>query len=299
MPISTTIVEFVINHGHGVRTSDAQQDSRFDGGKSIMQAGIREAMCVPMRGRYELMGVIYVDTTSADGFQLEATQASRFNDHLLRLLLAIGRQTALALENLRYQESMISAERLAAVGQTAAIMSHHIKNILQGVRGGSYLVDQGLADENLDQIRNGWGIVERNQDRIYNLVMDMLTFSKERDPKLVLISMDELIDEVCDLMQQRLVDRNIQLIKEIDGDLPKTMVDPEGFHRAILNFVVNSIDALEDKEDPKITIHCRYDPSDESFHLDVEDNGSGIDPGGRAKPVFDYSNRARGRLERG
>ena len=278
MPISTTIVEFVINNGHGVRTSDAQQDSRFDGGKSIMQAGIREAMCVPMRGRYELMGVIYVDTTSDDGFQLDPTRTNQFNDHLLRLLLAIGRQTALALENLRYQESMISAERLAAVGQTAAIMSHHIKNILQGVRGGSYLVDCGLADENMDQIRNGWRIVERNQDRIYNLVMDMLTFSKERDPKLELISVPDLIDEICDLMQQRLAERDIELVKEIDESLPMTMVDPEGFHRAILNFLVNSIDALQDTEKPRITIRCRFESSDESFHLDVEDNGSGIDP---------------------
>ena len=39
------------------------------------------------------------------------------------------------------------AERLAAIGQTIAALSHHIKNILQGVRGGSYLIDLGLKEQ--------------------------------------------------------------------------------------------------------------------------------------------------------
>jgi len=41
---------------------------------------------------------------------------------------------------------MVQAERLAAVGQTIASLSHHIKNILQGVRGGSYLIEMGMKD---------------------------------------------------------------------------------------------------------------------------------------------------------
>ena len=115
MPISTSIVEYVISHGHGVRTSDAQHDSRFDGGASIAKSGIREAMCVPMHGRYELMGVIYVDTT-VSAPHLQSPNTSRFNDQQLRLLLAIGRQSALAIENFRYQDALVTAERLGAVG---------------------------------------------------------------------------------------------------------------------------------------------------------------------------------------
>lgn len=277
MPISTTIVEYVIQNGHGVRTSDAQHDSRFDGGQSILKAGIREVMCVPMHGRYELMGVIYVDTTTSP-MQYDDSEPGQFNDRLLRLLLAIGRQSALAIENFRYQDSMISAERLAAVGQTVAIMSHHIKNILQGVRGGGYLVEMGLKEENNTLIRKGWTIVERNQERIYNLVMDMLTFSKERDPKLELTAIKSVVEDVAELMQQRLADRGIELRVDIDDSLPQSMIDPEGFHRAILNLIINAIDALEDQQQPRIMISCRFSPSDEMFHLDIADNGTGIDP---------------------
>src|SRR6185436_16643504 len=104
---------------------------------------------------------------------LEGGSAGKFSEDTLRLMVAIGRQSALAVEDNRYQQALVKAERFAAVGQTITILSHHIKNILQGVRGGSYLIDMGLKDHNEDLVRKGWGIVEKNQDKIYQLVMDM------------------------------------------------------------------------------------------------------------------------------
>ena len=61
-------------------------------------------------------------------------------------MIAIAHQAALAVEDTSYYKAMVQAERLAAVGQTIATLSHHIKNILQGVRGGSYLIELGLED---------------------------------------------------------------------------------------------------------------------------------------------------------
>ncbi|MFN0198877.1 MAG: FHA domain-containing protein, partial [Planctomycetaceae bacterium] len=183
MPVSQSIVEVVVREGRSVRTTDARSDQRFLPGQSILQAGIREAMCVPMQGHFELVGVVYVDiTTPAERVLATNGPIQIFDEGLLRLLAAIGRQTALAIENNRYQQALIKAERLATMGETIATLSHHIKNILQGIRGGSYLIDMGLNDHNEEIVRKGWDIVEKNQSKIYNLVMDMLTFSKERQP---------------------------------------------------------------------------------------------------------------------
>ncbi len=52
---------------------------------------------------------------------------------------------------------MVQAERLAAVGQTIATLSHHIKNILQGIRGGSYLIEMGLAEHDEQIVAQGLG----------------------------------------------------------------------------------------------------------------------------------------------
>ena len=59
-------------------------------------------------------------------------------------MVAIGHQAGLAVENTIFYNDKIQAERLAAVGQTIATLSHHIKNILQGIHGGSSLIDLGL-----------------------------------------------------------------------------------------------------------------------------------------------------------
>ena len=45
-------------------TSDARQDDRWNPAASIVQMGIREAICVPMQGRYDVVGVIYIDTST-------------------------------------------------------------------------------------------------------------------------------------------------------------------------------------------------------------------------------------------
>ena len=111
-------------------------------------------------------------------------------------MVAIGHQAGLAIENTVFYNDKIQAERLAAVGQTIATLSHHIKNILQGIRGGSSLIDLGLKDKDESIVRRGWTIVEKNQTKIYNLVMDMLSFSKDREPDLELADLNETIGDV-------------------------------------------------------------------------------------------------------
>ncbi|MEZ6065299.1 MAG: ATP-binding protein [Planctomycetaceae bacterium] len=272
-PVSRTIVEYVIQHGHGIQTSDARHDDRFEEGQSILQAGIREAMCVPIQGRYDLLGALYVDTTT--NASAPAPPKPRFSTRLLTLLVAIGRQSALAVENNRYQQALLSAERLAAVGQTIAMLGHDIKNILQAMRGGSYLIDSGLKKEDHDLVRRGWGIVERNQDRIFNLVMDMLSYSKDRPPRLQVADLNRTVLEVAELVQARADLQETELIVETD-ELPASLFDPDAIHRAVLNVVTNALDALDGQADGRVTLSTRYDEASHSLVLDVADNGPGI-----------------------
>lgn len=274
MPVSRSIVDYVLKKGEGVRTSDARDDSRFASGLSIVSGGIREAMCVPMPGRYELMGVLYVDTT----VQMEQTGPGqdKFTDEHLNLLAAIGRQSALAVEDNRFQESLVKAERLAAVGQTITMLSHHVKNILQGLRGGSYLVDMGLRDHDEEVIQQGWAICEKNQDRIYHLVMDMLTFGKERQPKLEPGDINALATEVCELMQARASDIGVELRIALDNNVPTAMFDAEGIHRAALNTVINALDAVEQQDEAIVEVRTGASDDNSEVWIEVADNGPGI-----------------------
>jgi signal transduction histidine kinase len=293
LSVSRTIVDYVLQKRTGVRTTNAQADQRFIPGNSILQTGIREAMCVPMQGRNELVGVLYVDTFTPPEKVLRAAQpVSHFDEGQLRLLVAVGRQAALVVEDDRYQQALIKAERLAAVGQTIATLSHHIKNILQGVRGGSYLIDMGLSEHNEDLVRKGWAIVDKNQGRIYNLVMDMLTYSKERQPAMTSSDLNAVAGDVVELLQSRAREIGCQLTFEPQSGIPASVFDAEGIHRAVLNVAANALDAVEGAESPAVSIRTQFDPGG-ALCVTITDNGPGIEPE-RLQQIFNLFESTKG-----
>jgi signal transduction histidine kinase len=277
MSISKTILDYVIQHKEGVLTSDAGEDARWDSAASIVQAGVCEAICVPMQGRYDVVGVIYIDTsTTPQQILQQGRLKNKFTEEHLKLMVAIGHQAALAVEDTSYYSAMVQAERLAAVGQTIAMLSHHIKNILQGIRGGSYLIEMGLKNHDENVVRKGWDMVDRNQNRISSLVMDMLTFSKEREPDPVPSNLNEVVGDVIELARSRATECTVSLEWIPAAEMPTLTFDPEGIHRAVLNVVTNALDACDKNELSRVRVMTEHSPKDNRVRVIVEDNGTGI-----------------------
>jgi signal transduction histidine kinase len=295
MAISRTILDYVLANRAGVLTSDAQDDDRFASGNSVVRTGVREAICVPLQGRYDIVGVIYVDTTTPLAEAVESGRR-RFGDDHLKLMIAIAHQAALAVEDTTYYSAMVQAERLAAVGQTIATLSHHIKNILQGIRGGSYLVEMGLAGDDLAMARKGWDIVNRNQNKISSLVMDMLSYGKDREPEPVPSDLAALIAEIVETVHQRAEELGAAIHWQPPADLPALLFDPEGISRAVLNVVTNALDAVEGRPDPTISIEVGIDQEAGRVRITVADNGAGMSPETLARifNVFVSTKGARG-----
>lgn len=296
MPVSRSITNYVLRNGHAVRTSDAQHDSRFMGGNSIASSNICEAICAPMRGHEELLGVLYIDVTTRGSEDTALHYGQRLTDEHLKTVLAVARQSALAVESRRFQDAFLKAERFAAMGQTVAVLSHHVKNILQGIRGGSYLIQMGLDQTDEELIRQGWGIVDRNQTRIYELVMDMLSFTKDRVPRLELAELNDVCAEVAELGKARAEDCGVVFSYRPEPELPLAEFDREGIHRAVLNIVANGIDAVEGSDKGAVVLQTGYDHVNETMLVAVSDNGPGIPEDQRASVfnVFESSKGSRG-----
>jgi len=309
--ISQTILDYVVDRNEGVLTSNARDDDRWDAAKSILRLGVREAICVPMQGRYHVVGVIYIDTSLTPQRILQQGSANKFTQEHLKLMIAIAHQAALAVEDTSYYKAMVQAERLAAVGQTIASLSHHIKNILQGVRGGSYLIEMGMkdhakaiadgamnvesAEKAVDIMRKGWGIVEKNQERISTLVMDMLTFSKEREPVPEPANLNELTADVVELMKTRAADDGVDLVWLPAPTMPTLLFDPESMHRAVLNIITNAIDACHDREAGRVEVSTQYSNDERMARVQVIDNGSGIEKDDLEKIFAVFVSRKGGR----
>src|SRR3954469_5377182 len=309
--ISQTILDYVVERNEGVLTSNARDDDRWDAAKSILRMGVREAICVPMQGRYDVVGVIYIDTSITPQRMLQKGSSNKFNQEHLKLMIAIAHQAALAIEDTNYYKQMVQAERLAAVGQTIASLSHHIKNILQGVRGGSYLIEMGMkdhakaitagqidvdtAEKAVDIMRKGWGIVEKNQERISALVMDMLTFSKEREPVPEPADLNELVADAVELMKTRATEAGVELDWLPAPTMPTLMFDPECMHRAVLNIITNAIDACNERENGRVEISTQFSNDERMARVAVVDNGSGIEKDDLEKIFAVFVSRKGGR----
>ena len=295
--ISRTILDFVLKNEEGVLTSNAKDDRRWNTSASIEASGVCEAICVPMKGRYGVVGVLYIDTMVNATMQSETpnrssqTQLHVFDEEHLKMMVTIGHQAALAIEDTHFYQTTIQTEKLAAVGQTIANLSHHVKNILQGLKGGGYMVHEGLKRNELEPIRAGWEICEKTHNRIESLVLDMLTMSKEREPKRESTNLVLLIQDALSIAQAPARDANVQLVWNPPADPQTACVDPEGIHRAVLNLILNAIDATSGRPDAKVSIAllCTQD----STRIEIEDNGVGI-PQSQLQTIFSLFESTKG-----
>ncbi|MBX3398534.1 MAG: FHA domain-containing protein [Gemmataceae bacterium] len=276
LAVSRTIVDHVLKEQAGILIANAAEDDRFRAGPSVARHRLREVICVPMRGRHETVGVLFLDTQTG-------VDDARFTDDHLQLAIAIAHQAGLAVEETRYYGAMLHAERLAAVGQTIAGMSHHIKNIMQGVRFGSDMVRTALKDDDRELLAKGWRLVEKNQARIDDLILDMLSYSKERDPIIETTDLVELVQDVLELVRGRAAEAKVALAFAPPADFPKVPCDADGVHRALLNLVGNAIDALDGRANGTVSLELRL--VGDRVELDVRDNGPGI-PADQHEEIF-------------
>jgi signal transduction histidine kinase len=282
--VSRTIIEHVLKERQGVLVADAAEDDRFRGGESIFRHNIREVICVPMRGRHETVGVLFLDTL-ASVRPTAAPAAVKFAEDHLHLAVAVAHQAALAVEETRYYQALVNAERLAAVGQTIAALSHHIKNIMQGVRFGGDMVRTGLDAGDTELLVKGWKLVEKNQARIDELVLDMLSYSKDREPAAEPTDLPALVADVLEVVRGRAADANVELAFRPPAGLPPVPCDPDGIHRALLNVVGNALDAVDGRENPRVEVDVHLADGGAWAEVVVSDNGPGI-PAEKLDDIF-------------
>ena len=179
----------------------------------------------------------------------------------------------------RLEHELVNSERLAAIGQTVAGLSHGIKNILHGLKGGSYLVDIGIKKGDTDRLKNGWQMVKKNIDRTADLVLDLLSYSKEREPEYGNCVPNEIAEEVIELLEDNARENHVRLLKELDPSIGTVSMDAHTIHSALLNLTSNAIDAclFDENTDKDWYVNLKTTrESDRLIRFDVSDNGSGM-----------------------
>lgn len=224
------------------------------------------ALCVAVRTPERTLGALWVDRAAARG---------AFDERHLRLLQAVGVHLGLLLRHGELVRAALARERLAAMGETVATLSHSIKNILQALRGGADAVELALSRGDLTMANEGWSILARNLDRIHSLTRNMLAYAKERALDLTSCAPNELVREIAELMAPAAHRKRARLELDLDEGLPAIRMDPDAIHQAVINLVSNAIECVPDRTG-HVRLSTRWLVESGSCEIGVSDNGPGI-----------------------
>jgi signal transduction histidine kinase len=154
------------------------------------------------------------------------------------------------LERLVEEKSrkLIDAERMAAIGETVAGLSHTIKNIASGLKGGTFVLEKGIELDDKTYLTQGWQMVKGNVDKIKNLSLNLLNYAKSAEVHYEICDPNQPAKEVAELMTPAAKEHSIALKTRFAENLTPMRFDPEGIHLCLLNLITNAMDACKEDE---------------------------------------------------
>ncbi|MFZ2089572.1 MAG: GAF domain-containing protein, partial [Desulfobaccales bacterium] len=193
-------------------------------------------------------------------------------------------------ERKRMEEELLRSERLAALGNMAAHISHEIKNPLMLIGG---FARQVLKDTGQEQQANRekLQIIVDEVKRLESFLVEVGGYAKLSEPNLAPGDMNDLIRDLCQRLEPSLQEGGIQLVLDLAPNLPPTRFDPVHMRQALLNIAKNAIEAME--KGGTLTIVSK--PGASGIELEIADTGEGIPPD-RLNKIFQpfYSTKAKG-----
>lgn len=169
---------------------------------------------------------------------------------------------------------MRSEEKFAATGRIARTIAHEVRNPLTNIN----LASDQLKNEFLQKEENSaflFDMINRNSNRINQLISDLLNSTKFSELNYVKTGINDFIDETLKDAEDRIKLDKIQLVKKYSSRNCAISVDKAKMKIALLNIIINAIEAMERQENKILTIETR--PVKDKCEIIITDNGPGMD----------------------
>jgi signal transduction histidine kinase len=145
------------------------------------------------------------------------------------------------------------------------------------------MLNTGMAKDKAPMMKEGWAMVQRNIERVSDLALNLLMYSKAREPEITVCKCNELVREAVNLLKDRATEHRVKLTTILDPNLKEAYLDRDGMHNVLLNLISNAIDAcIYDTATSKaweVTVTTKIETdidSGETMVLEVSDNGCGM-----------------------
>ena len=268
---------------------DIQSDPRVLYPKEAVEEGIWMILDIPLRLRDDIIGII----------RIFFSEPRKFEKEELNFIVAISEQCACAIDKARLIEEQQSrfhllasqTEKLSSLGRMAAGIAHEINNPLGGILLFSSNMLKKVPEDG--PLKEGLEVIISESQRCKGIIQGLLEFSRDRTAKKVMTNINDIIDKVVNMLDNKFSINRIQVLKQIDREMPDTKLDVNQMQQVFVNLLLNAVEAI--KENGVITIKSYPGPDRESGIVEIEDTGCGIHLDDLAK-IFDpfFSTKSNG-----
>jgi len=175
-----------------------------------------------------------------------------------------------AEERLRLKEQLSRAERLSAMGEMAAGISHEIRNPLGIIRSSAELLKKKVAK--VDPANPLPDVIVEEASRLNNIITDFINFARPRSPILSPCRVEDIIEKNIAFLSVQITEGSYFIEKIYNTPLPDIMADAPLLHQSFLNIFINAMQAMP--EGGRIGLSLRTVGS--RLIIDIDDDGQGI-----------------------
>jgi signal transduction histidine kinase len=174
-------------------------------------------------------------------------------------------------ENEKFRQEIAQTEKLKSIATFASGMAHEIKNPLTVIKTFTEYLPKKLNDKEF--VEKFFPIVNKEVDRINELVHDLLEYSKPSPLVLKATNINKLINDTLDILNNQLIIKKINTIRELDEkNSNELLIDSKQIKQSFLNIFINAIDALPSGGYLRITTESQ----ERKFIIKITDTGCGI-----------------------
>ncbi|MCU0726312.1 MAG: PAS domain S-box protein [Planctomycetes bacterium] len=181
----------------------------------------------------------------------------------------------------RMHRRLLESERFAAIGQALAGIQHALKNILNAMRGGAYMVKLGLSKDDRPLLEEGWAMVRDGIENATSMSTHMLRYLKEWKPEFSRVDLASMVREIGGALSATARDKKVRLSVDAPPGPLLVLCDARLIHSALMDILTNALDACLEKryegdEEPEVRMRAALTESRSTVVLGVRDNGCGM-----------------------
>ena len=228
-------------------------------------------------------------TIVGGGWKTITRQRRRLESFTANLERQIQERTA---ELQEAQERLVRSERLAAIGELAAGVSHELRNPLGSINNAAYYIKERIQGSQLDQedpkVSQLLEIMEEEITSSEQIIADLLDFARVNPPRLSPTNLETVVDSALSRIP---VKESVEVVKDFEAGLPEVPIDGDQMRRAFANLIRNADGAMPNGGSLSFTARV----TDGLVELEVRDAGQGITDADLPK-IFEplFTTKARG-----